>query len=567
MKVLSSPQFIDPTPGPRTFPFGMPINIVADINGDGFVDMVTFPSNFQFVPRFKPIAWKNNGDGTFSYATDSLIENADAATREHGLEFVMDVVPGDFNSDGIMDYMLIDTGYEPPGGPNYFAGNKPHLLLGTGRGLRWVEDAFDDRAVSFNHIGDAADFDGDGDLDLLVASYWNTRIYTNDGTGKFTPGIGLLPGMFEDRNSEFDASGAEFVRVGNRYNIVVGDYVDFGNGAQKPMVLSLGTDGKYKIDYYLERPIMPYASRYGAVDMYSNDINGDGREDLVIGWNTLDNDSPHEQAFSAYSNKILTVWLQDSSGKLVHAPTRDIFMLGDPLYKGNLVWRDVNGDGHIDFYQQTHGHHLTEIEQLLYINDGTGHFHNDRLSFNLGNQDLWLQPEFVDANNDGLLDVVSNRAIFREDSQGNYSTIGESITTWLFQPGDLARIACEFPCLETEKAAGMIGAVFGEEGFDQPRYLRIGTELLKTGGMDYDDLGALALQVVGAHSPRQIVSTLWENVVGRPATTQEMQPYLRMLETGTTPGDLAVLAATNDFNLYNVSMTLVGVNWDDWGLI
>lgn len=567
MKIINSPQFIDATPGPRTFPFAMPINIVADINGDGFVDMVTFPSNFQFVPRFKPIAWKNNGDGTFTYATDSLIDNADAATRKYGIEFVMDVVPGDFNGDGIMDYILIDTGYEPPGGPDHFAGNKPHLLLGTGKGLRWVDDAFDDRAVSFNHIGDAADFDGDGDLDLLSASYWNTRIYVNDGAGKFVPGIGLLPSMFEDKNSEFDISGAEFVRVGDRYDIVVGDYVDFGNGAQSPMVLSLGTDGKYKSDYYLDRPNMPHSSRYGAVDMYSHDINGDGREDLVIGWNTLDNKQPQQQAFAGYSNKIVTVWLQDATGKLVHSPTRDIFLMGDPWYKGNLAWRDVNGDGHIDFYQQTHGQHLSKIEQLLYINDGTGHFHNDRLSFDMGDQDLWLQPEFVDANNDGLLDIVSNRPVFQRDSQGKYSTVGESITTWLSEPGDLAQIACRFPCLETKKAAGMIGAVFGEQGFDQPQYLKIGTDLLRKQKMDLDDLGSLALQVAGVKTNSDVVRTLWENVVGSEPTAQDMQPYLRMLETGTSPGDLAAFAAMTDINSYNVSMALVGVNWNDYGLV
>ena len=35
----------------------------------------------------------------------------------------------------------------------------------------------------------AADLDGDGDLDVLSASYWDNKIawYTNDGTGRFGP--------------------------------------------------------------------------------------------------------------------------------------------------------------------------------------------------------------------------------------------------------------------------------------------------------------------------------------------------------------------------------------------
>ena len=75
--------------------------------------------------------------------------------------------------------------------------------------------------------------------------------------------------------------------------------------------------------------------------------------------------------------------------------------------------------------------------------------------------------------------------------------------------------------------------------------------------MSYSDLGALALNAVGAVTDETIVSTLWLNVIGFPALAIDKAPFLKMLAEGLKPGDLVALAADTAFN--TSSINLVGL--------
>ena len=73
-------------------------------------------------------------------------------------------------------------------------------------------------------------------------------------------------------------------------------------------------------------------------------------------------------------------------------------------------------------------------------------------------------------------------------------------------------------------------------------------------GMTYSELGALALNAVGATTNDAIVSTLWRNVLGFNASAADKAPFVKMLTDGMKPGDLVVLAADTSFNTNNIGL-------------
>ena len=101
--------------------------------------------------------------------------------------------------------------------------------------------------------------------------------------------------------------------------------------------------------------------------------------------------------------------------------------------------------------------------------------------------------------------------------------------------------------------AKIIGAVLGVEALKNPAYVGIGLSYLDK-GMSYSDLGALALNAVGAATNDDIVSTLWLNVIGSPASALDKAPFIKMLADGMKIGDLVALAADTAFNTSNINL-------------
>ncbi len=101
--------------------------------------------------------------------------------------------------------------------------------------------------------------------------------------------------------------------------------------------------------------------------------------------------------------------------------------------------------------------------------------------------------------------------------------------------------------------AKILGAVFGKESLNNKNYFGIGLHFLDS-GWTYDNLAGLALEAAGTKTNDQIVSLLWNNVIGTKPTASDKQPFIALLENGMTAGALAHLAADTAFNTTNINL-------------
>jgi hypothetical protein len=101
--------------------------------------------------------------------------------------------------------------------------------------------------------------------------------------------------------------------------------------------------------------------------------------------------------------------------------------------------------------------------------------------------------------------------------------------------------------------AKILGAVFGAQATANKAYVGIGLHFLDA-GWSYDKLAGVALDAAGAKTNDQIVSLLWQNVMGLTPSSANKAPYIAMLENGMSPGALAQLAADTSFNTQHINL-------------
>jgi hypothetical protein len=432
--------------------------IIADIDHNGFIDLVTFPSSFEFATPFDPVVWGNRA-GTFSASPELLSIN--------GLEvqYIRDSVAGDFNRDGYTDFFLLDQGWELNGrNPLFFYGSYASLLTGSADGLAtqalqdWMEPV--SLRKTFNHIGDAADFDADGDLDVVIASFWELRLLENKGNGKFEWLRDAVPAALINDLTKTPSvmnaapepgSGATFIKLQDSYAIAVGHYRSYTNddplGKLPPKIL-IEAQGQFKLAYEVPKPNLGGREiNYGAADMYNIDVNADGREDLLILWEgeavhgvddgqSLILDSVYGGQNTRYadlSDNILAVYFQGPDGQLnLDSKYYQIQGKGSGFH---LYFDDLNQDGYLDFWNISYGLAPKDFHKSIWLNNGAGAFSNpasDAIEFQ-DTFDSWYEatPLFIDANSDGRTDLVSLQASFGTDY--SVRNIGEQLRVYLHE--------------------------------------------------------------------------------------------------------------------------------------
>jgi hypothetical protein len=388
------PHFLNPVSYPVP---GASMAVVADVNGDGILDIVT-ANGFVFTGSGVS-ALLGNGDGTFKPARTIV-----AAGNPSW------VVIGDFNHDGKPDIAVAN---QPD--PNFpltpaTVGGPPHdsvsILLGNGDGT--FQAPINTPTLGALKIV-AADFNGDGKLDLAVFTGAGSPVQILLGHGDGT--FGVTNAAVDPLSSVLIAG--DFNHDGKQ-DLLAGAVELLGNG-----------DGTFLTGSTVPGIIAPVVGDFngdGIPDLAGMITNGGGRNPVSFFGDTF-----FGLADGTWKQGPLSIYTSD----------------------GNLVAGDFDGDGKLDIFGPG-SPNPTPAKQLLgglFLGHGDGTFTQVSGGFGFlghtasgsafpvfaaaGDLDRNGSPDIVIANGNGILvarNTFGHPALLAQIATGSKFVIGGTVT-------------------------------------------------------------------------------------------------------------------------------------------
>ncbi|MDC0720185.1 FG-GAP repeat domain-containing protein [Nannocystis bainbridge] len=277
----------------------------------------------------------------------------------------MEARAADLDGDGDLDLVLAKEW-------------QPNALLlndGTGHSFKDASDRIPQAVHDHEDIA-IADLDGDGDLDIVVASEDDAakELYLNDGQALFVDASDRLPQL-------------------GKSNAVAAADID-GDG---DLDLVFGCDGAERIFvndgaavFSDESAVRIAATTDVTQDVALGDLDGDGDLDLVLG--------------NEDGNRLL---FNDGAGHFSDVTEGRLPPPAAPEETRNADLGDLDGDGDLDLYfSNVRFRPDRDPQDRLLINDGAGAF-ADETATRLGVEQWWtMDTDFVDVDADGDLDLV-----------------------------------------------------------------------------------------------------------------------------------------------------------------
>lgn len=325
----------------------------------------------------------------------------------------------DFNNDNYDDLFFTDATMSQP--------NKLFKNDGTGSFTEVTSGAIvTDLAKSMSSSW--ADYDNDGDLDVVVAnsSMKPCSFYINNGdetftkniTAAFTKNVGYyhhvswvdvdndgqlelyLANYLPSRLNELwkkDESGNWSLWTDNLLSQVVGSSVgatwaDIDNDGFQDLLLLNNNAGKNRMYHNLGN---------GQFEELSNAVTSNGGFSVSSTWGDIDNDGDLDLFISNASNKNNELYFNNGSGDFTLSTVGSI--VNDGGHSHGASFADIDNDMDLDLFVAN-----DQGSKFLYLNKGNGEFVRDRselVNFNFGNA---FGVAFSDIDSDGDMDLITS---------------------------------------------------------------------------------------------------------------------------------------------------------------
>jgi hypothetical protein len=337
-----------------------------------------------------------------------------------------------------------------------------------------------------------ADYDNDGHPDIFLTGHGSTTLYHNEGNGRFRD-VTVGSGLEAHGPSDWTTSAAwADVDGDGKLDLYVCRYVDF-TPASRQLCDFKGLDGST-----IQMACGPttYPSQRGS--LYHNDGNGHfhditreaglaGTHGNGLGCLFCDvNNDGRPDLYIANDLKPGDLYLNTGKGhfKNVGAESGTAFGADGAVQSGmGVAWGDYDNDGRFDLLVAN----FSGQPKSLYHNEGHGQFVNVSYASGIGASSLTalaFGADFVDVDNDGLLDIVFTNGHVQTEVEKVDSTTSYFQSTQLYHnlgKGKFADISAQAGPDFTRKIVGR-GIAVGDYDRDGQQDLLIvneeGTPLL-----------------------------------------------------------------------------------------
>ena len=246
----------------------------------------------------------------------------------------------------------------------------------------------------------AADFDGDGDLDIYVLNYGANVLYRNNGDGTFTD-ISKASGLADARWS-LSAPWFDYDNDGD-LDVYVTNYLEYDKGKFRSFYPAAGYPGPLS---YKGQPDALYRNNGDgtftdvtkAAGLYNPggrgmsatvaDIDNDGKLDIYVANDAMENYFHRNTGKGAFKNEALIWGLAFGEG-------------GQGVSSMGPTIGDVDRDGRLDIYVPDMGYGCLQMNRGKYFEDRTA---QSKLAVVCGQYTGW-GGVLLDYDNDGYLDV------------------------------------------------------------------------------------------------------------------------------------------------------------------
>ena len=287
-----------------------------------------------------------------------------------------EIVQDDFNGDSITDFYIVGHGYDAspfPGEPNV-------LLLSNNDGT-WANSPIPTEK-DFTHSATSGDIDNDGDIDIYVGNIWGINnippyMLINNGVGEFTKSSSILPETLQSLNKKFGTSLLFDANHDGWVDIVVGGDPGINNK------VFLSDQGHFSDSSVVNLPESKKFSNSG-LDLQTHDFNNDGIKDIVL----LGTNSYLDSQIQILINDGLANFTDETETYIPNHLDNEI------MWSRYLYIVDINDDSYEDL--------ILEWSGKYYLNDGTGIFSTPGVNPLL----KWTFFDIVNIDSDEQLEVV-----------------------------------------------------------------------------------------------------------------------------------------------------------------